>query len=164
MYRNFSLFIFVLTCSFIFSCSSVFAQGPLNPTDKPSDISLAYAGKIANTCLGNWKNQSCLKIISESNLVMAANYVELLEEKGKQKEADKILEDCAAATAATKGNYPAYAMNSAFAECANTMATTFENTSIVPDASQFQLLFVAIKCLSGDQLCPILEMGLQLYK
>jgi hypothetical protein len=129
----------------------------------PSREYLHYASKIAKTCPQNWSANACLSSVSESTLVLTANYAQALQNEKQIPSVETLKQDCAAATAATRGQYPAYAMKSAFTECANTMSTLAENTGIVPDVSHYQLLLGAIWCLGNDRRCVWVEQGLKKY-
>lgn len=131
----------------------------------PSDTSKEYASRVAANCLGGkWEEQPCLKSVSENNLVMAANYGAKLQKSNKNADAEKLKQHCAAATAASKGEYPAYAMRSAFVECANMIYDIKEASAISPDLSQYQILVGAVQCLDGSAACKVFEMGMQRYK
>lgn len=131
----------------------------------PSGTSVDFAKRAANACLnGHWEDQACLKSISENTLVMAANYGAALQKRGKNKDSETLKENCAAATAATKGEYPAYAMRSAYVECANKVYDLTESTKMSPDLSQYQLLVGAVQCLDKSRACKGVESGLAKYK
>lgn len=131
----------------------------------PSQNALDYARSVANNCLpGQWENQPCLKAVSENNLVMLSNYGATLKEAGKEAEAEVIKQKCAASTAASREEFPAYAMKSAFLECVNTIPEIANATQILPDQSQFQLLVAAIQCLDKAPTCAAIEQGLGVYK
>lgn len=138
------------------------SQGALGA---PSGTSVDYAGRAARACLnGRWEEQACLKAISENTLVMASNYGAALQGRGKNKASETLKEHCAAATAATKGEYPAYAMRSAYVECANKVYDLTESTKMSPDLSQYQLLVGAVQCLDKSRACKGVESGLAKYK
>lgn len=130
---------------------------------RPSKTAVQHAAAVSQICPKAWSGQACLATMSESNLVMAANYAATLQEKGHKDAAEEIKEHCAAATAATRGEYPAYAMRSAFVDCANTIVDTSNDTGITPDQSHYQLLVGAVFCLDGDRRCSIIEQGLKKY-
>lgn len=122
------------------------------------------ARNMAQACIGNWESKACLRASSQSSLEMAATYAEKLDNAGR-KEALEILKDqCAASTAATRGDYPAYAMTSAYTECANIIVDITDATGIEPDIDHYQLLVGAVLCLTKDKRCTAIEQGLQKYK
>ena len=133
-------------------------------SSKPSVYSL-YAKDVATLCLnGRWETQQCLAAVSESSLVLAANYAETLSNAGHEFAVEEIKEHCAAGTAATKGEYPAYALKSAWIECANTMYDLSETTGIEPNPSHYQLLVGPILCLEKDRRCQNVEVGLRRFQ
>jgi hypothetical protein len=123
--------------------------------------SATYARLTSTHCLGRWARQECLTSISQSTLVLAANYAGLLESHGLVDAVEEIKQHCAAATAGTKGEYPAYAMQSAFTECANMIFDISEQTQVKPDLSHYQILVGAILCLSKDRRCAGIEKQLK---
>ncbi|NCC21570.1 MAG: hypothetical protein EOM26_03810 [Alphaproteobacteria bacterium] len=131
-----------------------FAQGPAKE----------FIGPIAQQCIGNWESQACISILAQSNLVLAANYAEKLEKRGQKKATEAVKEHCAAATAATQQDVPAYAMRSAMTECANAIYDISRATKVEPDQSHYQLLVYPTMCLSEDQQCPAIEAGLEDYR
>lgn len=131
--------------------------------NKPSEEAVIHAGRVAAACLEGWETQSCLSTVSESNLVMAANYAAMLEKNAKTNAMEDLKQHCAASTAATQGEYPAYAMRSAFVECANIISDITYKTNISPDKSHYQLLVGAVLCLDGDHRCTAIEQGLARY-
>ncbi len=129
-----------------------------------SDISVQFAKEVANTCLSGWDTQPCLSAISQSNLVMASNYGAHLKQKGKESEAEQVKQHCAASTAASKGEYPAYAMKSAFTECANTISDIADATGTQPDLGQYELLVSSVLCMTDDRRCAAITEGLRRYQ
>jgi hypothetical protein len=121
------------------------------------------ASVVAKACLSNWQAPGCLKAVSGGALVLASNYGVALQQGGHAGEAEQVKQHCAASTAATQGNYPAYAMKSAFTECANTITDIAGKTGVQPDPAQFQLLVGPTLCLSGDPRCSAVETGLKAY-
>jgi len=131
----------------------------------PSQGALNNARNVANTCLGGkWESQPCLKAVSQNNLVMASEYSDVLGRSGKAQEAEFVKQKCAASTAASKEQFPAYAMRSAFTECVNAIPSVASATGVVPDQSQFQLLVAAIQCLDKTDACAAIEQSLAQYK
>jgi hypothetical protein len=127
----------------------------------PSATALTYAKLLGQSCPGQWESQTCLKAASQSSLTLAANYGGALQERKLNAEAEDIKQHCAASTAATQGEYPAYALKSAFIECANTMSDVAAKTSIDPDVSHYQLLVATVMCLDKDAGCVEIEKTLK---
>ena len=121
---------------------------------------MAHAQKIASTCPGSWEQQTCLEAVSESNITLASNYAETLNNAGKSGQLEPLKQLCAASTAATEGEYPPAAMSSAFTECANGIYDISEQSGIKPDQSNYQLLIAAILCLNKDPQCGVLERSM----
>ncbi|MBL4803602.1 MAG: hypothetical protein JKY71_01955 [Alphaproteobacteria bacterium] len=136
------------------------------PTEsQPSSTATSFAQRIAQACVsGKWEQQPCLKAVSENNLVMASNYIAALDEAGKKQQGEMVKQKCAASTAATKGEYPANAMRSAYVECVNHVVDTVKATGMLPDQSQYQLLVGAVQCLDKATACSAIEQGLSRYK
>lgn len=130
---------------------------------RASSASVSHAKLVSRACLGRWEKQRCLKAVSDSNLVMVANYGATLQKKGKKQSLETLKEHCAASTAASNGEYPAYAMQSAYTECANIISDIVEETGIMIDQSHYQLIGSAVLCLSKDRRCKIIESGLRKY-
>jgi hypothetical protein len=128
-------------------------------TAQASSFTRDNATQIANACIGNWASQTCLKAVSESNMVLASEYGSNLQQTGHPAEAESIKQHCAASTAATQGEYPAYAMKSAFTECANTIYDVTEATKTEADQSRYQVLVGATLCLDADPRCKAVEDG-----
>jgi hypothetical protein len=118
---------------------------------------------IANACPGHWDSAGCLSAVSSANLVMAANYAADLKEKGRPGEAEQVKEHCAASTAAREKSFPAYAMKSAFIECANLITDVAEKTGIKPDPTAFQLLIAPTLCLDNDPRCGTITEQLKRF-
>lgn len=129
-----------------------------------SPDSMTHARNIANVCPNAWDSEACLKAVSESNLVMVSNYGAVLQEKKLEAQAETLKQHCAASTAAREQVYPAYAMKSAFTECANIISDLVDQTKIRPDVDHYQLLVVPVLCLSQDARCVPLEKALLQYK
>ena len=66
----------------------------------PSQAATDHAAQVANFCPEHWETQECLAAVSESTLVMAANYGANLDKRGKKAAIEDLKEHCAAATAA----------------------------------------------------------------
>jgi hypothetical protein len=86
-----------------------------------------------------------------------------LQEQKLNDAAEKIKQHCAAATAAREQEFPAYAMKSAFIECANMMSDVSDETRITPDLSHYQLLIGATMCLNKDPGCAEITKTLRQY-
>lgn len=134
---------------------------PAHAAGGASEEALASAQLLGEYCPGQWESASCLKAVSQSNLVMVSNYGGALQESGKAQAAEQIKQHCAASTAGTEGDYPAYAMKSAFIECANTISTVSEQTGMTPDLSHYQLLVGATMCLDKAAGCANIEQTLR---
>lgn len=133
--------------------------------NKPSQTATDFASRIAQACVSSkWEQQPCLKAVSENNLVMASNYIAALDESGKKSQGEMVKQKCAASTAATKGEYPANAMRSAYVECVNFIVDTVGATGMMPDQSQYQLLVGAVQCLDKSKTCAAIEQALSRYK
>ncbi len=141
-----------------------YAQAQYYVSKQSNEPSVIHAKQVAGACLGQWEAQGCLSAVSESTLVLAANYAGVLEAQGKKSAVEQIKQHCAAGTAAMRENIPAYAMKSAWAECANMIYDVSETTGTVPDQSHYQLLAGPILCLEKDRRCADVEQGLKRYK
>ncbi len=135
-----------------------FAQNEVSPEV------MQYARDISSHCVKQWDKPVCLSEVSQATLILAANYAGDLQSSGMIGAVEQIKQHCAAATAATQGDYPAYAMKSAFTECANKIYDVSEQTSIKPDLSHYQLLIGAIMCLNKDRNCSSIEQQLGAYQ
>ena len=126
---------------------------------------IAHTKAVANACLDQqWERQACLSAVSYSTLALAANYAQRLSDQGHDFAVELIKEHCAAGTAAARDKFPAYALKSAWIECANTMSDIAETTGLKPNASHYQLLVGPILCLDKDRRCTNVERGLERYK
>ena len=142
-----------------------FAQGAPG-AEEPSAESVKYAVGVAGVCLGrHWDRPSCLRVVSESTLTLAANYAGDLQTQGHERVLEDLKQHCAAATAMTgEEDYPADAMTSAFKECAEIMLDIATKTGVMPDPSHYQLLVGAVLCLELDSRCTFIEQGLGRYR
>lgn len=129
----------------------------------PSKAATSHAGRVADVCPEHWETPECLSAVSESNLVLVANYGATLDKRGKKKSLEQLKEHCAASTAGSRGDYPAYAMRSAFVECANIIVDISNATRIEPDKSHYQILVGSVLCLDEDRRCSYVEEGLNKY-
>lgn len=128
----------------------------LNP-EEINRIIIMHTQEIGAYCVGAWQNQKCMSALSSSTLTMASLYAEALEKSGHKDAQDPLMQNCAAATAATKVEVPAYAMKSAMTTCANAIYDITESTKIKPNLTHFQLLVEPIFCLGGDERCGKFE-------
>lgn len=142
---------------------SPIAQAQNAGAETPSAESLTYARLLGAHCPNAWESDACLSAISKSNLALVSNYGAQLQENKQDSAAENIKQHCAASTAAAEDSYPAYAMKSAFIECANAMSDTATKTRIRPDASHYQLLIGATMCLNKDSGCDSITKSLQAY-
>jgi len=129
-----------------------------------SEASVTYAKRVAPVCINTWETPACLTAMSESNLVMAANYGAALQERNQNAAAETLKQHCAASTAHREQAFPAYAMKSAFIECVNIISDLNDQTGVAPDVDHYQLIVLAALCLSKDPRCKPMERGLQQYK
>ena len=122
------------------------------------------AGNVASACIGNnWESQNCLRNVSEGVLYMAADYAARLQHAGQPNGIETLKQKCAAATAATQQEVPAYAMESALTTCANSVYTVTQQTGVSPDPDLYQLVIAPILCLKGDERCKGIERQLGQY-
>lgn len=133
------------------------------PQAQVSQAAMVYAEKIANACLKNWSAPQCLSVVSESNRVLASNYMEVLDKAGKKPAVETIKNHCAASTASEKQTFPADAMKSAFVECANTINDVSTASGTVPDLSHYELLIAAILCMDGNDKCVPITATLEQF-
>lgn len=126
-------------------------------------LSRDHAQHIATSCIGHWSEPTCMSAVSESNMILAAAYGGALQQRSQDAAAENIKQHCAASTAAREGQYPAYAMKSAFTECANMMYDISEQTGLAPDQSRYQVLVAAVLCMGNDPKCAAFEEGLKPY-
>lgn len=157
-----SRYIVLTICLSLFMPLSANAQTDV--TTQGSGAAQKHARAVAKACLGQWKKQSCLKAVSRSALVLAANYAGRLQQKGHNQAVGTIKDKCAAATAATRRDYKAETMRSAYAECANAILETSNTTGLKPDQSHYQLLVGPVLCIKGDRRCSAIERGLRRYQ
>lgn len=137
----------------------------VDPTSKNPQLSaveidrivIMHTQEIGAYCVGSWQSQPCMKALSSSNLTLASMYAESLAKGGHQKVQDALLQNCAASTAATKTEVPAYAMKSAMTTCANVIYDITEATKVRPNLTHFQLLVEPIFCLGGEARCADFE-------
>jgi hypothetical protein len=148
----------------LMSLSAVSAQAQTASPNVPSETSLIYAKLIANACPDQWESPACLSAVSTSNLALAANYGGALQEAKLDAAAEKIKQHCAASTAAREQEFPAYAMKSAFDECATTMLDVSDETGIPPDQSHYQLLWLAAVCLANKPECAPISEDIKKYR
>lgn len=127
-------------------------------------IAVKFAQQVARTCTGAWTKPDCLTILSHSNYMMLANYGAVLQESNQMAAAENLKQHCAAATAHREEAFPAYAMRSAFVECANTISDIVDQTGVLPNQDLYQLLLLPVYCLDGHATCPMIEMSLKRYK
>ena len=150
------------TRTFIMVLSAVCALAL--PAHAASEASLIHAKRIAAVCPGAWESPACLTALSESNLVMVSTYGANLQERKMDAPAETLKQHCAASTAHREKAFPAYAMKSAFIECANIISDLVDQTKVMPDADHYQLLVAPVLCMNKDASCAQLEKGLLQYK
>ena len=127
------------------------------PAGTPSDIALKLGKAAGAVCPERWESAECMAVISQSNYMMLANYGSDLQKAGRNGEAEQVKQHCAASTAAREQSFPAYAMKSAFIECANLLSDLVATTGMKPDMSEYQLLVGATLCLDKDQRCTAIS-------
>lgn len=145
----------------ILACATRPAQA--KPPMQASEDGVVFAQLLGEYCIGKWGEPNCLKSVSQMNLTMVGSYGGGLQERGQTREAENIKQHCAASTAATEGDYPAYAMKSAFIECANAISDANERTGLQPDLTMYQLLVGAVMCIDGNAACAKMEETLRQF-
>ncbi len=127
--------------------------------------SIGFAQSIIDdyksACPGRWSSQTCLNIVSTSTEQMIKHYAKQLNKQGHATTINTLTEECAAATAANQGTYPADAMRSAFTACANYLAEQSSAIHIQPNPTLYQMLIGSVLCLSEDQRCSSIESQLK---
>ncbi len=118
-----------------------------------------YLG-AAKYCSHEWSSQECMKTLSGASLVMVSNFAEDLHNKGHGGHLESLKQNCAASTAGTKVEVPAYAQRSAFVTCVNHIVTINEKTGVKPNADFYQLMVGAIMCFDKNQSCAVIERSL----
>ena len=143
---------------------ALFIAVPSAHAQTASAVSLTHAKALAAVCPGHWESPACLTAVSQSNMVLVSNYGAMLQHKNINDAAETLKQHCAASTAHSKEQFPAYAMNSAFIECVNIISDLADQTRVMPDQSHYQLLLLPALCLSKDKRCAPMEKGLLQYK
>lgn len=159
MYRSLMI---ALALFLLFGTSPVLAKTFYrSPKEQPT---INHVTNVSRACIGHWEKQSCLQSVSSTALTLTAKYAETLNQKGQDQAIEYLKEYCAAATAATKGEYPAEAMRSAYTECVNIIADLSDKTGMKPNPEYYQLLVGAVLCLNKNKNCTYVEQGLSKYK
>ena len=127
------------------------------PSAQVEASTLVHINNVASYCVGSWEEEACIKEISSVSMALATGYAELLDAGNQQKYMESLKQHCAASTAALKVSVPAYAMNSALKECANSISDISEATSISPNLNLYQLLVMSVMCLSKAKSCDMIE-------
>ena len=117
----------------------------------------------ARYCSHEWSSQSCMKTLSGASLVMVSNYAEDLHKNKNGQYLESLKQHCAASTAGTKVEVPAYAQRSAMTECINHIVTINEKTGIKPNPDFYQLIVGAIMCFDKNPSCSVIENSLDNY-
>lgn len=125
--------------------------------DERTKVLQIHLKDMSQKCPKTWETQACLASMAESNRTLASLYAEDLDKSGHGQYLAEIKEHCAASTAASQIEVPAYAMKSAMTECSNTIYDLTEKTQIKPPMSHYQLLITTIYCLDKDPRCQPLE-------
>lgn len=141
----------------IFGSAAGHAQNSGETLKRPME----HARDVATHCVGAWESQTCMTHVSDSVLYMAADYAARLQDQNKEVFIEDLKQHCAAATAATQQDVPAYAMQSALTTCANIITTLNEESGVSPNRDMFQLLVGAVLCLDKDERCAQIEQGLK---
>lgn len=129
----------------------------------PSQVVLQFAASVAQACVADWGAQGCLSAVSESNIAMLSDYGAALQNAKHDAAAETLKQHCAATTAASQQNVPAYAMLSALTECANTISDIASRTALMPDPSHYQLMIAPLLCLGGNPACAEITAQLTAY-
>jgi hypothetical protein len=129
--------------------------------ETPSSQALQLGKAAGGVCPDHWDSPECLSVISQSNFMMLANYGSDLQQKGHNDEAEQVKQHCAASTAAREQSFPAYAMKSAFIECANLLSDLTEKTGMKPDMSEYQLMVGSVLCMNKDARCASISEQLK---
>ncbi len=128
---------------------------------------IGYAKSMAKYCSqGQWESMRCLSIMSDSNKVLAANYMALLERSELLDAKEAVKNSCAATTAfnEVKG-VTKEAIASAMTECANMIADVSGRTNVTPNANHFQLLFAPIFCYKEQaEQCAMVDQSFSQYR
>ena len=146
---------------FVLVASTLFIQSVVAQQVSPQVMS--HAVKIAKTCPDHWEKTACTEAISNSNMDMVVNYATALEKAGHKASLEPLKEHCAAATAIPEENIPAYAFQSAYTECVNSIYDISQKTKVTPDQSHYQLLVGSVLCLNKAPECAGLEKQMQVY-
>jgi len=127
---------------------------------QPAAAEQSWLDAYKTQCPAQWDQQQCLSVVSSITKLMVQDYADTLNKSGHKAAIDPLTQECAAATAAAEGEYPAEAMRSAFTVCANYLATMAEKTQLTPNQDAYQILVGSILCLSGDPRCAAIEAQL----
>lgn len=136
------------------------SNGKNSATPSPDTSIYPYYLGAAKYCSHEWSSQECMKTLSGASLVMVSNFAEDLHEKGHAEHLESLKQNCAASTAGTKVEVPAYAQRSAFVTCINHIVTINEKTGVKPNADFYQLMVGAIMCFDKNQSCAVIERSL----
>jgi len=148
-----------------FAFSSTYAQTAAPQAPQIQQNVIEHILALQTHCIpGKWETPACLSAMAVSNKDLAAGYAENVQNKQGKPDADTIIQHCAASTAASQQEVPAYAMASAMTECVNAISDMAESTELTPDPTHISLLLTGILCLNGEPQCAALEQGLKNFK
>lgn len=143
----------------------VAGAAPVQAQEQPSGgSSVQHAHAIAAVCPGAWESPACLTAVSRSNMDMVSNYGATLQQNRQDAAAETLKQHCAASTAHSEQQFPAYAMREAFVECANIISDLHDQTGFKLHQGHYQLLIAPIMCLDKNAQCRGYEQALQKYR
>ncbi|QQG36903.1 MAG: hypothetical protein HYS17_03785 [Micavibrio aeruginosavorus] len=155
MGRLFTVFLFLLVMAAV---APSIARAGADP------LVVQKTREVAAACPGAWETPACLRVLSQSNYLMLANYGAALQQQKHEVAAEQLKQHCAASTAHREQAFPAYAMRSAFVECANTISDIVDTTGLMPNQDLYRLLLLPVYCLDGHITCPVIEKTLRQFK
>lgn len=130
----------------------------------PAHAAEEAARDVAQACPERWESQACFAAVSGAAHVMVAEYLADLQRAGQRAAVEHVKEHCAAATASAHVEVPPAVMPEIYTVCANTLYEASEQSGIEPDLSRYQLLLMAVLCLTGDENCALMEEQLAVYR
>lgn len=139
------------------------AQPQFAEKEVPSNTALKYASIVADACVSRWEDAACVRALSESSLTLVSDYGAQLQYRKMDGSLEILKEHCAATTAATKQDVPAYAMESAMTECLNYISDIGSTTGVLPDLSHYQLMTMSLFCMGKTSQCEVVEQQMTQY-
>ncbi|MCF8495284.1 MAG: hypothetical protein K9G62_01305 [Alphaproteobacteria bacterium] len=122
---------------------------------------LDHARKVAQACPGQWEDHACSVTVSQAAKYMVIKYAEDLDKRGLKNAVEYLKDHCAASTVIDQTDVPAYAVKSAFTECANGIVDIANEAKVKPDPSYMELFGGAIWCMENKQpVCGEIERQL----